>query len=374
MNWKEEYDSLKFQEANMNTLTFELTTAQDDDRAVYLTGNFNDWRVGEATYQMTKIGYGAYHYVFEENTTLPKPLQYKYVKGTWKDVEADEFGCDTHHRTVEANKGVVKDKVPRWKKEGIAYNPQYLPQIELVTEGEDIPQLRRKRKIWIVLPHNYHQTKQYYPVIYLHDAQNLFDEHAPFGNWAIDKTLSVLSEKGKGGVIVVAIEHAGQHRLIDFNPIVNKEKQQEGIKYIKFVANYLKPYIDERYRTLPSRENTGIGGSSLGGLVSLYGILNRPEVFGKALVFSPSLWIAPAAYLDATTFLPQTDSKIYLYGGGKESDYMLNNIHRLKESFDWNRENVKNLQVLLATDMEGHHNEERWGKEFPKAIEWLFGN
>lgn len=373
MNWKEEYDSLKLKEANMNTLSFELTTKQDDDRPIYLTGNFNGWKAKDETYKMRKLASGVYHFSFNEDAVLPNVVQYKYVKGEWTDVETDEFGSDVHHRSMGERKGIVKDHVPRWKKNGMAYDAKYLPKIELVTEGEDIPQLRRKRKIWIVLPHNYHQTNQHYPVVYMQDAQNLFDDNAPYGNWAIDRTLAVLAEKGKGNVIIVAIDHAGNERLIDFNPIVKHEKKEEGMKYIKFVATYLKPYIDKRYRTLPSREHTGIGGSSLGGLVSLYGILTRSEVFSKAMVLSPSLWIAPACYLDATTFLPNAETKIYLYGGGKESDFMLTNIHRLKESFDWQRENVKKLQVMLATDEEGHHNEERWGKEFPRAIEWLFG-
>ncbi len=372
MSWKEEYDSLKFQEANMNALTIELTTIQDDDRAVYLTGNFNDWKAQDETYKMRKIGDGVYHYTFEENVELPTPIQYKYVKGTWRDVEMDQFGCDMHHRNIGGTGRTVKDTVPRWKKDGIAHNPQYLPQIELVTTGEDIPQLRRKRKIQVLLPHNYHQTNKHYPVVYLQDAQNLFDENAPFGNWAIDKSLAVLAEKNQKEVIVIAIDHAGEERLKDFNPVLSEENDKEGIKYIKLVAKYLKPYIDKRYRTLPSREHTAIGGSSLAGLVSLYAVLSRSDVFGKALIFSPSLWIAPAAYLDATTFLPQDSTRVYLYGGGKESDYMLNNINRLKESFEWQRENAENLQVLLSTDPEGHHNEERWGKEFPRAIDWLF--
>lgn len=374
MTWKEEYDSLKFKEADMNTLTFELTTTQDDERPVYLTGNFNKWKAQDENYKMSKIGDGAYHFTFNKTAELPDTIDYKYVKGSWQDVEVDEYGCDVHHHTVGESRGVVKDQVPRWKKDNIAFDATYLPIIELSTEGEDIPQLRRKRKIWVVLPHDYHKTNERYPVIYLQDAQNLFDENAPYGNWAIDKTLAVLAERGKGKVIVVAIDHAGNERLIDFNPVVTEEKKQEGMKYIKFVGTYLKPYIDGRYRTLPSREHTGIGGSSLGGLVSLYGILNRSEVFGRAMVFSPSLWIAPASYLDATTFLPSAETKIYLYGGGKESDFMLTNIHRLKESFDWQRENIKDVQVLLSTDDEGHHNEERWGKEFPRAIEWLFSS
>ena len=373
MSWKEEYESLKFQEANMSVLTFELTTAQDDERSVYLSGNFNDWKAQDEAYKMKRTGTGSYSYVFSNQTKLPTSLNYKYVKGAWTDAEVDEFGSDTHHRTAEKTTDVVKDYVPRWKKGNIAHSPQYLPQIELVTTGEDIPQLRRKRKIWIVLPHNYHQSTKKYPVVYLQDAQNLFDEKAPFGNWAIDKTLSVLAEKKNKEIIIVGMDHAGKERLADFNTVEGgKDNNPEGMKYIKFVASYLKPYIDARYRTLSSRENTAIGGSSMGGLLSLYGILTRSDVFGKALVFSPSLWIAPAAYLDATTFLPTAPTKIYLYGGGKESDFMLTNIHRLKESFDWERENSQDLEVLLSTDMEGHHNEERWGKEFPKAIDWLF--
>ncbi len=373
MSWKDEYDSLKFQEANMHTLTIQLTTDQDDERPVYLTGNFNDWKPQDSTYQMRKTGDKTYEFSFDAEQELPPSLQYKFVKGNWDDLEVDEYGWGTESRSLKTNNiQTSNNHVPRWKKKGIAHNPQFLPQIEMITEGEDIPQLRRKRKIWALLPHDYHQSEKRYPVIYLQDAQNLFDKNAPYGNWAIDKSLAVLAEKSQCKVIVIAVEHAGEDRIQDFNPTTKEDREQEGLKYIKFIGNYLKPYIDKKYRTLSDQEHTGIGGSSLAGLVSLYAILQRSDVFSKAMVFSPSLWIAPAVYLDATTFQPQVPCQIYLYGGNKESQYMLSNLQRLKGSFDWKHETKEHLEVELTTDPDGLHNEVRWGKEFPQALEWLF--
>ena len=130
----------------------------------------------------------------------------------------------------------------------------------------EAPQLKTSRKIWLYLPKNYESSTKKYPVIYMHDAQNLFDAKTSFaGEWNVDEKLDSLSAQ----VIVVGIENGGDKRLEELTPYKN-EKYGGGNaeKYLEFIVNTLKPEIDKKYRTKTDTKNTTIMGSSLGGLVS----------------------------------------------------------------------------------------------------------
>lgn len=124
-----------------------------------------------------------------------------------------------------------------------------------------------------MLPYDYENSHKNYPVLYLQDAQNLFNEDSVFGNWEIDKKLSLLAEYGIGDIIIIAVEHGSQDRIQEY--VFEDENKYavkaEGKKYIRFITDTLKPYVDQHFRTLPEREHTGIGGSSLGALISIYG-------------------------------------------------------------------------------------------------------
>jgi len=155
----------------------------------------------------------------------------------------------------------------------------------------EAPQLHTSKKIWIYLPENYSKNIQKkYSVIYMHDAQNLFDAKTSFsGEWNIDEKLDSL----KAPVIVVGIEHGNEKRIDELTPFKN-EKYGGGNadNYLEFIVKTLKPHIDKNYRTKTKPKNTILFGSSLGGLVSYYGALKYPDVFGKAGVFSPSFWFS----------------------------------------------------------------------------------
>ena len=139
---------------------------------------------------------------------------------------------------------------------------------------------------------------------------------------------------------------------------------------MRFLADTLKAYIDKHFRTRPEREYTGIGGSSMGGLISIYAGLMYPEVFGKLMIFSPSLWVMPNIHFHFLNFNAPQDTEIYLYGGGDESAHMIPNIQRFKDAFS----DVTDAQIhfKLSIDPQGKHNETKWGEEFPKAAEWLY--
>ena len=173
--------------------------------------------------------------------------------------------------------------------------------------------------------------------------------------------------------IIVAIAHGGEERKTEYNPYENNRLGKgEGRKYVKFIAETLKPYIDKNFRTMSSRLHTGVGGSSLGGLVSIYAGLMYPDVFGKLMIFSPSLWVSSKIYFDAIHFFEPLDTRIYVYAGGKEGAGMIPSVEKLKDTIAAQSPNTNKVKINLSLDPKGKHSESRWSEEFPKALEWLY--
>lgn len=372
MDCEEKTDTIIDQIESPQGLTICLTTDEDDHRPVYLSGNFNDWVTQDKRYMLHKNGEGKYSFTFPKSFDYPKELIYKFTKGDWSEVEIDRYGNKTPNRHCQKKQGTHEEFVPRWRKNWLPYRPSQLPQVHLISEEFEIPQLNKKRKVWALLPHDYDTSDEHYPVLYLQDAQNLFNENSPFGNWQIDKKLAVMSDYGIGKIIIIAIEHAEKERLLEYNVGKTLLGEGQGKKYIRFVTDTLKPFVDKNFRTKPEREFTGIGGSSMGGLVSIFSGLMYPEVYGKLMIFSPSLWVIPKIKFSFLDFFEPMHTKIYLYAGGDESESMVKHVKKFKKRL-LKRESIRErMKVNLSINMEGKHNETYWSDEFPKAIEWLF--
>lgn len=361
-------------ESIINTgLHIILTTDEDDSRPVYISGNFNNWRTQDKEFVMEKIGNGSYHYKFAHDFNYPAMLLYKFTKGDWSEVEIDSHGNRTENRSVAAYTGVQNEHVARWRKNWLPFKQSYLPQVQLISDEFKIPQLNKTRKIWALLPHDYDNSSENYPVMYLQDAQNLFNEKAEFGNWEIDKKLAVMSEYKIGKIIIIAIEHAEEDRIKEYNVGKTVLGKGQGKKYIRFVTDTLKPYVDSNFRTKKEREFTGIGGSSMGGLISIFSGLRNPETFGKLMIFSPSLWVVPELKIDAKK-VNTAGTKVYLYAGGDESKTMIEHIKKFQNDLISNQFIADKSQINLSINRQGKHSETFWSDEFPKAIEWLFFN
>lgn len=354
-------------------LALELTTPIDDDRPVFVAGNFCSWYPNVAQFQMKKVDAGKYHFEFPHDFKFDEPIEYKYTRGGWDQVELNGFGEAPNNRVLKLKQSLQKDFVPHWRTNGKPYNQLFVPLLQTISDEFELPQLSKKRRIQILLPYNYHQSNKHYPVLYLQDGQNLFGAGSGYGSWEIDKKMAILAQQGKGNLIVVAIDHAFEDRLYEYIPYTHpKFGKGAGKRYANFIVRTLKPFIDKQYRTLPQPEFTGIGGSSMGGLVSLYAGLMYPEVLGKLMVFSPSLWVSNKIYFDIMEFFNPISTKMYLYAGGKEGRYMIPSIDKLKEILERQHWNKSRFQLKKSTDSKGDHTEARWAKEFPKAIDWLF--
>lgn len=232
----------------------------------------------------------------------------------------------------------------------------------------EAPQLKTTKKIWIYLPEGYSASaKKKYSVLFMHDAQNLFDAKTSFvGEWNVDEKLDSL----KAPVIVVGIEHGNDKRIDELTPFKN-EKYGGGNadNYLDFIVKTLKPYIDKNYRTKTKAKNTTIMGSSLGGLVSYYAAVKYPQVFGNAGVFSPSFWFSNEIYT-FTEKSPKIKTRFYFLCGDEESDEMVNDLEKMERLLDKNRCYCLHLSKTKIVKG-GEHNEKLWRDGFVKAILWL---
>lgn len=235
-----------------------------------------------------------------------------------------------------------------------------------------MPQLGRERTLRVYLPPGYEHSRKRYPVLYMHDGQNLFDAAtAFFGEWGVDEALNELAKTKGLELIVVGIDNGGDKRNTELNAWDNPDhKPGEGRQYMQFIVDTVKPYIDVHYRTRPDREHTAIMGSSLGGLISHYAICEYPNVFGKAGLFSPSYWYAPAVAEYTAAHTP-AHAKIYFYAGGKEDEQMVGNMQSIVAQM--RQRGLAERDTSVHVEAQAQHNEAAWRAEFPRAVEWLFG-
>ncbi len=245
-------------------------------------------------------------------------------------------------------------------------NPM-IAQKRYTTFEIDAPQLAGKKRIWLYLPLAYNKTNKRYPVLYMHDAQNLFDAGTSYaGEWKVDETLDSL----KIEVIVVGIEHGNDKRVDELTPFQHKEYGGGNANaYLDFMVTTLKPYIDSNYRTKTKARHTTIFGSSLGGLVSFYAVLQYPNLFGKAGVFSPSFWFSPTIY-DYTKKTEVSKAKLYFLCGDSESEDMVSDMQRITKLVANKRQNGKQLTKEVVIK-DGKHHEKMWSEQFGNAVLWL---
>jgi predicted alpha/beta superfamily hydrolase len=240
--------------------------------------------------------------------------------------------------------------------------------------------LGNARNISVYLPPDYFTPSaagRRYPVLYMHDGQNLFDgatAFVPGQDWGVDEAAEVLIAAGRiMPIIIVAIDHAGDARGDELTPTFDARYKSggRGADYARMLIEELKPYVDANYRTRPDREWTGVGGASLGGLISLYLGLEHPEVFSRLALLSPSLWWDKRRLLmqvrKMETKLPL---RIWLDIGTQEGSGTLYNVRMLKNGLlrlGWTRDDFKYIEAQGAD-----HSERAWAQRIGPALEFLF--
>jgi enterochelin esterase-like enzyme len=241
--------------------------------------------------------------------------------------------------------------------------------------------LPARRDVIVALPPDYFRsgfrTGRRYPVLYLQDGQNLFDASTSFikgSFWDVQTTSDRLIEEGAiEPLIAVGIYNTGVERMAEYTPM--RDPNLGGGKadlYGRLLVEELKPWVDRTYRTLDGPAHTGVGGSSLGGLVSLYCGLTWPDVFGRLAVLSPSAWWARGGMLPyVRRTRPEPRPRIWLDMGLSEGPAMIrkcDELHRLLERRGW-REGI-DMQYLRVPG--GRHNEDAWAKRVNPFLRFLF--
>lgn len=240
--------------------------------------------------------------------------------------------------------------------------------------------LHNERDVIVWLPPEYGcAPDRRYRVLYLQDGQNLFDPATAFaGNdWALGQTAQELICCAEvQPLIIVGIYNTGESRIAEYTP--GRDRRGRGGRaraYGRLIIRELKPFIDNQYRTLPEPVATGIGGSSLGGLVSLYLALEYPEVFGNVIVMSPSVWWANRAILRYVRKLPRKpDQRIWLDVGTCEGD---RSEMTVKDTLDLRDALVAKgwklgEDLAFMVDQGAAHEEKAWGRRMRNALKFLF--
>lgn len=338
---------------------------------LFFVSDANNWDPGSTQHAFERTPEGNFEYTL----TLPSPgetVAYKITRGDWQRVEGTASGTFLPNRTLVYTPGAVEEIT--------IFGWEDLPGLHTASSGVRIidsrfviPQLNRTRRIWIYLPPGYNSSSQSYPVWYVHDGQNVFDAATSFaGEWRLDETLDEAIENGCPGTIVVAIDNGGANRINELAPWENTQYDAggEGDEYLQFITSTLKPFVDANFRTQPEREFTTIGGSSLGGLISAYALIEFGSFFGNAAIFSPAFWFNETPLLNA---VPETDTSleysIFLIGGQNESSGMVTDMTAMRNA--WIAAGIPVEDILLTVDPAGQHNEASWSTQAPEAYQWL---
>jgi predicted alpha/beta superfamily hydrolase len=199
-----------------------------------------------------------------------------------------------------------------------------------VLRGVHSPELGNTRDVFVYLPGSYAANGRRHPVIYMHDGQNLFYDRMSFaGAWKVDHGMADVGPDALEA-IVVAIPNMGPDRINEYSPWHDERHGGgSGDAYIRFIVDTLRPAIDAELCTASEREATGIAGSSMGGLISLYGFLHEPTVFGFCAAMSPAFWFAHGRIFDYVASAPFVPGRVYLDCGTREGETEMEHVRRM---------------------------------------------
>lgn len=241
------------------------------------------------------------------------------------------------------------------------------------------------RDVQVWLPPGYERdTDQRYPVLYLHDGQNVFDAQAAGAEWQVDEAAQRGVSAGRLRPFIVVAVASTASRTLDYTPSAMlvpaerlgrpaPERQGGGVAaYGRFLVEELKPLIDARFRTRPGVADTAVGGSSFGGLASLWLALHRPDTFGAALVVSPSVWWDDGFVLrDVAAATPTPRPRLWVDMGAQEGEQavtLARELTHLLRTRGWAGDGLR-----FTEDPRGSHDEASWARRVPAMLDFLYG-
>lgn len=338
---------------------------------VYITGSVEQlgmWDPGKVKMDTT----GDHTWIKEISIERPLSIEYKYTLGTWDREGANANGFPLSNLVVDASQDkTVNDTVLFWTTKGGRKRVNHgqitgTVRYHRALQGANI----NDRDIVVWLPPGYDaDKKRHYPVLYMHDGQNIFDPAtSAYGvDWSVDETADDLIKKKSIKPIIVVGIYNTRDRMQEYTP------GDKGTAYMNFIVNTVKPLIDATYRTKPDRKHTIVGGSSAGGIMSFMLVWEHPDVFSKAICMSPAFKSVSSDEWDYAHAVEATNGKrkhVFFYldngGIGLESqlqpgiDEMLTALKAkgYKEGKDF----------VFIRDVTAKHFEADWAKRFPQAL------
>jgi enterochelin esterase-like enzyme len=354
------------------------------DQPLYISGSVPALGNWDAAGVPLKPGPDGKHHAQIDALLNGMEYAFKVTRGTWSTVETDPNGKDVNNRVFTASANTVIDApVANWIDGGKAVPGRVTMTGEIRFNKKfhsDV--LGNDRTLIVYLPPGYDKAKDKYPVLYMQDGQNLFDESTSYQGieWKLDETAQQLITDNKISPLIIVGIYNSETRTAEFTPnsLAGKTPAQ-GDQYAKLVASEVKPFIDSHYRTMPDRDHTAIGGASQGALISMYVARQNPTIFGKLLLMSPWMhlngkpvlndWLGDEKWLKGT--------KVYVEMGTEPGDNYpttdpIADAQPLASALE--KAGLTRAKDFDYREIEGgRHNESAWANTVSQPLLFLFG-
>lgn len=368
---------------------------------IFMPSSHNGWNPGDPGARLEQRSDMRWQIVMEK-PELDSRIAFKFARGSWERVETDAQFQNIENRLLPeidrsklapGERPVIELVIANWADKGpqtvasVAMNRYQkidvssgkLTKVEVVGGGVPI-----MRDVLVWTPPGYddpENANRSYPVLYMQDGQNLFMDHGGIpAEWRADETAGRLIEAGRvQPLIIVGIPSANEQRIQEYVPVrVYDRVPARGEAYVGFLVHEVMPRVERLFRVKDGPENTGVGGASLGGIISLEAGTRHPDIFGKVLCESAPMVRKNGLMLRHFSDKETWPGKLYFGMGGKEagrdpSDTRLN--ARYVESAERFREMVEqrgDVELKFVVDDDAVHNEEAWAERFGAALEFLF--
>lgn len=351
-----------------------------DDEPVFITGAFNRWSPDSQPAALTR-GHNGQQEITLKNIKAGL-MEYKFTRGSWKTLESTKVGRLVNPRSAIITRDTtISCVIAGWRDDFPESTAS--PQVRLMDSAMYVPQLSVSRRIWVYLPKGYDSSKKRYPVLYMHDGQDIFDEATSEGRigpleWGVDETI----DQSKNPCIVIAIAHDQDKSIRIQEYYVNPNPDYKvvmGSEYLDFIVTVLKPMVDKKYKTLPDKNHTFMAGGSMGGLITFYAGLRYPEVFGALGVLSPSLWLDygnAINEIDTLKKVNQIKKQRYFFYAGKNENRIKpdSSVVRMNDDVQLAADKLEEKAgptVRRLVNPEGRHGAWYWRSAFVEFYKWL---
>ncbi|MEM9985957.1 MAG: alpha/beta hydrolase-fold protein [Bacteroidota bacterium] len=338
------------------------------EASIYLATNQNDWNPGDPFFQLKQQGDGSFGLLLTQTGTY----EGKITRGSWEAVEVNSDGSQAGNRSFRVKgKDTLVWQVAHWldQVEGTSTRSS---RVLVLDPAMEMSALGRSRRIWVYLPPAYDEDpNRRFPVLYMHDGQNLFDQAISYnGEWRVDETLDSLAERRELELIVVGIDNGEEHRMQEYTTWDHPRfGVGEGEAYLDFLINELKPRIEKEFRVIPGQ--AGLMGSSMGGLITHAAAVRHPGEFKRLGILSPSFWYHDSVFTEAQLVIqPQDIENAFFLVGKREGKNMVQNCEKMFQLYQ--NQGLSTEQVAYRLDSEGIHHESFWGRELASILIWLY--